>query len=263
MKKTGFTLAEVLITLAIIGVVATLTLPALMQNTQEQQARTALKKGINTLTELVSMNQAIEGFDYASIGSADTSERDATRVQSLYAMLVSRGSVDLSRTGSVKDMQPALVSFRGDGVTEPEETFVVTFRDGSMLFYNPAETVMGAKAEAVGGDISFGLDDNLARGIPAILDTNGTRGPNILSNCAGAANGVPSKDARFDDNAMAGLSNATSDDTGSEEGGDVSTDRLDACRTPGQRVIRDQFALRLRGNVAVPDGPAAQWAFEN
>ena len=29
MKKNGFTLAEVLITLAIIGVVATLTLPAL------------------------------------------------------------------------------------------------------------------------------------------------------------------------------------------------------------------------------------------
>lgn len=44
MKKNGFTLAEVLITLAIIGVVATLTLPALMTNTQEQQARTALKK---------------------------------------------------------------------------------------------------------------------------------------------------------------------------------------------------------------------------
>ena len=37
MKKNGFTLAEVLITLAIIGVVATLTLPALMTNTQEQQ----------------------------------------------------------------------------------------------------------------------------------------------------------------------------------------------------------------------------------
>ena len=34
MKKNGFTLAEVLITLAIIGVVATMTLPALMTNTQ-------------------------------------------------------------------------------------------------------------------------------------------------------------------------------------------------------------------------------------
>ena len=62
MKKNGFTLAEVLITLAIIGVVATLTLPALMTNTQEQQARTALKKGINTLTEAAQMNSAIAGL---------------------------------------------------------------------------------------------------------------------------------------------------------------------------------------------------------
>ena len=37
MKKTGFTLAEVLITLSIIGVVAMMTLPALMTNVQEQQ----------------------------------------------------------------------------------------------------------------------------------------------------------------------------------------------------------------------------------
>ena len=66
MKKNGFTLAEVLITLAIIGVVATMTLPALMTNTQEQQARTGLKKGINTITEAAQMNQALEGWDFAS-----------------------------------------------------------------------------------------------------------------------------------------------------------------------------------------------------
>ena len=67
MKKQGFTLAEVLITLTIIGVIATMTLPALMTNTQEQQAKTGLKKGINTLTEAAQMNQAIGGFDYASL----------------------------------------------------------------------------------------------------------------------------------------------------------------------------------------------------
>ena len=43
-KANGFTLAEVLITLAIIGVVATMTLPALISNTGEQQAKTGLKQ---------------------------------------------------------------------------------------------------------------------------------------------------------------------------------------------------------------------------
>ena len=75
MKKNGFTLAEVLITLAIIGVVATITLPALMTNTQEQQSRTALKKGINTLTESAQMNQAIDGFDDAIQGLYKTLNR--------------------------------------------------------------------------------------------------------------------------------------------------------------------------------------------
>ena len=66
MKKNGFTLAEVLITLSIIGVVATMTLPALMTNTAKQQAKTGLKKAINTLTEAAQMNQAIENYDYAA-----------------------------------------------------------------------------------------------------------------------------------------------------------------------------------------------------
>lgn len=43
MKK-GFTLAEVLITLGIIGVVAAMTLPALIQNYQDKQFKTAYKK---------------------------------------------------------------------------------------------------------------------------------------------------------------------------------------------------------------------------
>ncbi len=43
-KKLGFTLAEVLITLAIIGVVAALTVPTVIRNYQERQTVTALKK---------------------------------------------------------------------------------------------------------------------------------------------------------------------------------------------------------------------------
>ena len=41
MKKIGFTLAEVLITLAIIGIVAALTIPTLVQNYQERACNTA------------------------------------------------------------------------------------------------------------------------------------------------------------------------------------------------------------------------------
>jgi prepilin-type N-terminal cleavage/methylation domain-containing protein len=55
MPKKGFTLAEVLITLSIVGVVAALTLPALQLNIQKNKIGPAVAKAINTMT---SVNQA-------------------------------------------------------------------------------------------------------------------------------------------------------------------------------------------------------------
>ena len=49
LKRVAFTLAEVLITLGIIGVVAALTLPTLIQNHQKQVYVTQLKKAYSTL----------------------------------------------------------------------------------------------------------------------------------------------------------------------------------------------------------------------
>ena len=49
MKKSGFTLAEVLVTLGIIGVVAALTLPVLNTNVQKQKVGPALRKFISTM----------------------------------------------------------------------------------------------------------------------------------------------------------------------------------------------------------------------
>src|SRR5574344_693563 len=50
-KSLAFTLAEVLIVLGIIGIVAALTIPTLMANVQKQQYVTALKKFYSTQTE--------------------------------------------------------------------------------------------------------------------------------------------------------------------------------------------------------------------
>ena len=49
MKKNGFTLAEVLITLGIVGVIAALTIPSMTHNVSKQQVGPALAKGINSL----------------------------------------------------------------------------------------------------------------------------------------------------------------------------------------------------------------------
>lgn len=64
-NKKGFTSAEVLITLGIIGIVAALTIPTLMQNIKGAQYRAKLKKTISTLNQAVRMNQAKYDFNFA------------------------------------------------------------------------------------------------------------------------------------------------------------------------------------------------------
>lgn len=51
LKRLGFTLAEVLITLGIIGIVAALTIPVLMQNIQNNQFKQAWKKEYSVLSQ--------------------------------------------------------------------------------------------------------------------------------------------------------------------------------------------------------------------
>lgn len=58
--RAGFTLAEVLITLGIIGVVAAMTLPTLIQQHQKQVYATGAKKGMNTIMNMMNKIQADE-----------------------------------------------------------------------------------------------------------------------------------------------------------------------------------------------------------
>lgn len=49
--KNGFTLAEVLITLGVIGIVAALTMPTLLQNTKKSEATAKIKKFISVINQ--------------------------------------------------------------------------------------------------------------------------------------------------------------------------------------------------------------------
>lgn len=62
MRKLGFTLAEVLITLVIIGVIAAMTVPTLMNNTNSQEFRSALKKAISGANQALTLHYALEGL---------------------------------------------------------------------------------------------------------------------------------------------------------------------------------------------------------
>lgn len=70
VKKTAFTLAEILITLGIIGVVASLTIPALIQNYRNHVVETRLKKFYTTFNQAllrsVADNGEMENWDWVN-----------------------------------------------------------------------------------------------------------------------------------------------------------------------------------------------------
>ena len=66
-NKAAFTLAEVLITLGIIGVVAAMTIPTFIANTNSQKYRSTLKKTVSTLSQAARLSDSLYGFDYAGI----------------------------------------------------------------------------------------------------------------------------------------------------------------------------------------------------
>ena len=169
MKKNGFTLAEVLITLAIIGVVATLTLPSLMANTSEQQAVTGFRKAMNTLNEAGQMNAALEGFDYGQLTNVDdvpnangaTVNADTgVPEMSLWSLLASRAQVDATASAA------GGIGGDCDGLSQ------IIFRDGTALCYTAADAGPAGDSDGV---------------IPVIIDTNGVKAPNRLSTCGEAS----------------------------------------------------------------------------
>ncbi|MBP3924807.1 type II secretion system protein [bacterium] len=81
MTKVAFTLAEVLITLGIIGVVAAMTLPAVITKTQNKQLHTAFLKTYSELNQIsqrfivdngVSISEYFANYGYASYNNSIT-----------------------------------------------------------------------------------------------------------------------------------------------------------------------------------------------
>lgn len=60
MKK-GFTLAEILVTMMIIGIVASMTIPTLVKSQQNQKNTAALAKAVNTMSNATSLMIARDG----------------------------------------------------------------------------------------------------------------------------------------------------------------------------------------------------------
>jgi len=159
----GFTLAEVLVTLAIIGVVAALTIPTLISNTSKQRYTVALKKQVAVLNESLQTTIAELAVD-----AKDPTITNATTLANLF--------IYGSPAGKIEGRNPNLnVAERSAGI--------VTLADGTRLeFVKPA----GSPATGCNEPGSSGLftepgSFNITSNCYVVVDVNGVASPNQAS----------------------------------------------------------------------------------
>ena len=151
MRRQGFTLAEILITLGIIGVVASLALPAINTATTATRNKSALKKTMSTLNSGIRQNYAIHNWNFADRDSTCVDPiKDSVRdsrftVCSLvndnveggtYLNAVSTGDYGLpaETTYSFKDSTQVKAAFAGTAPTADIPTYLLP--DGVIIGFD-------------------------------------------------------------------------------------------------------------------------------
>ena len=166
-KRFGFTLAEVLITLAIIGVVAAMTMPTLINNTNGAQFKTAYKKALSVLSQAVVMNIALDDYDLAGT-SANATKDDS--IASLYRMFSDRTNGSLIEDNELTNYKVSIAddgnAATGTAAAVPNTNYTFRFQDGIVFSF---ENTAAGCTEA---DPCFGW-----------IDANGTKGPNKTVSC--------------------------------------------------------------------------------
>ena len=175
-KRFGFTLAEVLITLGIIGVVAAMSIPTLIANTNSAKFRSQFKKTVATLNQAALMAQAQYDYDFAGTTTAsDTTNLDPKTTSSISAMLTGTlAGVNITAT-SPYTTAPT-VSGAGTG-----DKLYAKLADGSLFVFNKA-----AKACTVEPGTAPETIISTLTGTPGCsgwIDVNGAAMPNAESAC--------------------------------------------------------------------------------
>jgi len=185
-KRFGFTLAEVLITLGIIGVVAAMTIPTLISNTNGAQFKTAYKKALSTLNQAVLMNIAMDDTDFSGLKEDAAGSTPAGSMSELLNARVQIGSELTDTYFSAATLGEGVTSLKL-GNTEEDCTGVDTPVTGCTAdgTYDASKTYSAttAKIWSLADGTSFGYlltakDCTAAAPCYGFIDVNGTAGPN-------------------------------------------------------------------------------------
>ncbi len=173
--KNAFTLAEVLITLGIIGVVAAMTMPTLLNSTQGAQYRTAYKKVLSVLSQAVVLNVALDDYD---LSQATVSQNTDGTSASLYNLFSNRMNVARVCGGG------AGTCGSNDSWANGDAKFGANENNNYTFFFNDGTTLSFPKTSA---------NCSEANKCQGILDVNGAKNPNKLVTCDANTSGTQCK----------------------------------------------------------------------
>ena len=158
----GFTLAEVLITLGIIGVVAALTLPSLIQKYQEQETVTRLKNVYSTVSNAY-IRILEEDGDPTNWGmNKDNFATITTEKFSKYIKKVRVCNSQSCRGGIIK----ARKNLVGNMTNHLQDTNILVMPNGAIIFFGYQDPTQIQNCKNL--NYCFNLN----------VDINGNRGPN-------------------------------------------------------------------------------------
>ena len=172
-KRFGFTLAEVLITLGIIGVVAAMTMPTLMNQTNGAQYKAAYKKALSAISQAVTLNVALDDVSFAdTLAGTAGSQAANDNGASIASLLTSRMNVVKATTADANGVGYSIAQ-NGSTLTQDAGNTTLFFNDGSTF------TFVGTEAGCTQGQA--GVTDHPCYGY---LDVNGAKGPNKVVKCS-------------------------------------------------------------------------------
>ena len=205
IKRYGFTLAEILITIGIIGVVSALTIPTLANNIRAHQFRQKLKKTVSTLSNSARMSEAQYGFDYAGINAqcgADGGNEKPESVQTICSLLngTLAGATYYNKASDIKMTKAnnilnynTTISYSAilaNGGNNLNRFHAYVLPDGIIVafvnilgLYNPCSLPAGEVLKD--GYVGIGLNDCYG-----FIDVNGVNLPNKEVSCSSGQNSL-------------------------------------------------------------------------
>ncbi len=175
-KRFGFTLAEVLITLGIIGVVAAMTMPTLINQTNGAQYKAAYKKALSSISQGITLNVALDdrSFYDTTAGTAGSN----TTANSIANILSNRMNVVKVTTQVGYSGAGTSIITNGTTIADGSSNTTLFFNDGSVFQF------IGTAAGCTAGDAEANITANRCRGF---IDVNGLKGPNKVVKCDSAS----------------------------------------------------------------------------